>query len=233
MPVLPTLDFSSQVDAGNTLSGSLESLISSLSSSTDSIDLAASLLATSSSPSSSASATSLDDFTSTEESISTLPSSISSSLPSPHRDVEWTEARVALLEAAMREVQGRFKAYKTATMTWLSKTLFWITAGYDSYEEFLAHTSSKSTIERTRAPLLALNAKDDPLAPLADLPLDAFRNSDCAAMVLTSHGGHLGWNHTRKERKRTGYARWSAMVIAKWFGAIEKVRLVLCTRLAH
>lgn len=40
---------------------------------------------------------------------------------------------------------------------------------------------------------LWLQAQDDPIAPAAAIPIDALKQNPSCIVVVTPHGGHLGW----------------------------------------
>ena len=67
--------------------------------------------------------------------------------------------------------------------------------GYASVDEYYAAASSDQRIPLVGAPLLLLNAFDDPIVPGASLG-DAIahaRANPNVLLALTSHGGHMGW----------------------------------------
>ena len=70
--------------------------------------------------------------------------------------------------------------------------------GFASVDEYYAHASSDQRLAAVDVPLLVINAADDPIAYLGPaggelrLP-DALQTNDKLALVLTAHGGHLGW----------------------------------------
>ena len=67
--------------------------------------------------------------------------------------------------------------------------------GYASVDDYYAAASSDQRLPLIQAPLLLLNAYDDPIVPGASLcgAIDAARANPNLVMALTSHGGHLGW----------------------------------------
>ncbi|KAL5109419.1 Phospholipase ABHD3 [Taenia crassiceps] len=66
--------------------------------------------------------------------------------------------------------------------------------GYKSVDEFYAHASPATKIDRIHIPLLCLNAADDPFVPFSSLPLDAVNTVDSrVVLALTRHGGHIGF----------------------------------------
>ena len=67
--------------------------------------------------------------------------------------------------------------------------------GYASVDDYYAAASSDQRLGQIAAPLLLLNAFDDPIVPGWSLcrALDAARANPQVVVALTSHGGHLGW----------------------------------------
>jgi predicted alpha/beta-fold hydrolase len=63
-------------------------------------------------------------------------------------------------------------------------------AGADDY---YARASSAPLIARIRRPLLAINADDDPMVPVASLPHAAFAANPCTTLHVTHGGGHVGF----------------------------------------
>ena len=67
--------------------------------------------------------------------------------------------------------------------------------GYASVDDYYAAASSDQRLPLIEAPLLLLNAFDDPIVPGASLcdAIERARANPHLVMALTSHGGHLGW----------------------------------------
>nr|CDS24821.1 abhydrolase domain containing 3 [Echinococcus granulosus] len=66
--------------------------------------------------------------------------------------------------------------------------------GYKSVDEYYAHASPATKIDRVRIPILCLNAADDPFVPFHTLPMEAVNASGCrVVLALTRHGGHIGF----------------------------------------
>jgi predicted alpha/beta-fold hydrolase len=67
--------------------------------------------------------------------------------------------------------------------------------GYDTLDEYYADVSSDQRLHQVGAPLLVMNAYDDPLVsgPTLMRAIDAARANPQVLFVLTSHGGHVGW----------------------------------------
>ncbi|CDS35487.1 Alpha [Echinococcus multilocularis] len=66
--------------------------------------------------------------------------------------------------------------------------------GYTSVDEYYAHASPATKIDRVRIPILCLNAADDPFVPFHTLPMGAVNATGCrVVLALTRHGGHIGF----------------------------------------
>ena len=67
--------------------------------------------------------------------------------------------------------------------------------GYESVDAYYAAASSDQRLDLITAPTLLLNAYDDPIVPGASLrrAVESCLANPNMLMVLTSHGGHLGW----------------------------------------
>lgn len=67
-------------------------------------------------------------------------------------------------------------------------------SGYkDSNEYYTAATLHIKPLEKINVPLLCLNAADDPFAPEESIPFALLHRCPNVAMVLTRHGGHVGF----------------------------------------
>ena len=62
--------------------------------------------------------------------------------------------------------------------------------GSDYYTAATLHTKP---LEKINVPLLCLNAADDPFAPEESIPFTLLQRCPNVAMVLTRHGGHVGF----------------------------------------
>ena len=60
-------------------------------------------------------------------------------------------------------------------------------------EYYTAATLHTKPLDKISVPLLCLNAADDPFAPEGSLPLRLFQRCVNVAMILTRHGGHIGF----------------------------------------
>ena len=67
-------------------------------------------------------------------------------------------------------------------------------SGYkDGNDYYTAATLHIKPLEKINVPLLCLNAADDPFAPEESIPFTILHNCPNVAMVLTKHGGHVGF----------------------------------------
>ncbi|VDL92520.1 unnamed protein product [Schistocephalus solidus] len=65
--------------------------------------------------------------------------------------------------------------------------------GYPSVEEYYNQASPAMKLDTIKTPLLCFVAADDPFVPLNTIPLDAIAQSSHVMLVLTKHGGHIGF----------------------------------------
>jgi predicted alpha/beta-fold hydrolase len=65
--------------------------------------------------------------------------------------------------------------------------------GFAGADDYYARASSAPLIARIRRPLLAINADDDPMVPVASLPHAAFAANPCTTLHVTHGGGHVGF----------------------------------------
>ncbi|KAJ2802680.1 hypothetical protein H4R21_002326 [Coemansia helicoidea] len=67
------------------------------------------------------------------------------------------------------------------------------TYGFGSCWEYYRAASSGPWVASIRRPFLAINARNDPMAPAAGIPTAAFAANPHTAAALLRHGGHIGF----------------------------------------
>ncbi|XP_078665991.1 protein ABHD1-like [Branchiostoma floridae x Branchiostoma belcheri] len=65
--------------------------------------------------------------------------------------------------------------------------------GFKSVDHFYTLASACNKVSRVQTPLLSLNAADDVFAPLYTIPTEEIEKNPNIALVMTSHGGHIGF----------------------------------------
>lgn len=85
--------------------------------------------------------------------------------------------------------------------------------GYESCDHYYKEASLYDKIHALRIPVLALNAADDPFSPLHAIPVEEAHLNDNIAMVITSHGGHIGFLEGAIPRDKNYMYRWCSQFI--------------------
>ncbi|XP_061178168.1 phospholipase ABHD3-like [Saccostrea echinata] len=65
--------------------------------------------------------------------------------------------------------------------------------GYPSCDEYYHDATLHNKIHALRVPVLVLSAEDDPFSPSHAIPAEEAEQNDNIAIVITSHGGHIGF----------------------------------------
>ncbi len=65
--------------------------------------------------------------------------------------------------------------------------------GFAGAEDYWTKSSAGPLLDRVRRPLLIIHAEDDPLVPVASLPLDRIRGNPNIELDVVARGGHVGF----------------------------------------
>lgn len=65
--------------------------------------------------------------------------------------------------------------------------------GYESVDHYYDHATLHKKVHHLGKPVLCLNAADDPFSPAKSIPLEDAKKNNNIAIVMTSHGGHIGF----------------------------------------
>lgn len=86
------------------------------------------------------------------------------------------------------------RAFESRTVREFDDRIIAPLSGYrDGNDYYTAATLHIKPLEKINVPLLCLNAADDPFAPEESIPFTVLHNCPNVAMVLTKHGGHVGF----------------------------------------
>lgn len=83
---------------------------------------------------------------------------------------------------------------------------------FPTVAEYYRWASSDRSIKDIKVPFMAINSADDPV--VTSSPIDGGGNPN-VVMVLTRHGGHIGWFST-------GIDRWTTKPVIEWLGLMGK-----------
>ncbi|KAJ2748504.1 hypothetical protein IWQ56_007444, partial [Coemansia nantahalensis] len=65
--------------------------------------------------------------------------------------------------------------------------------GFKDCWEYYAACSAVDSVDSIRRPFLAINARDDPITPVAGVPIEKIENNPHTAAAIVDYGGHLGF----------------------------------------
>ncbi|KAK7091641.1 phospholipase ABHD3-like isoform X2 [Littorina saxatilis] len=85
--------------------------------------------------------------------------------------------------------------------------------GYESCEDYYKDASLHHKIHLLHVPVLTLNAADDTFSPLDAIPVEKAKQNDNIAMVITAHGGHIGFLEGSIPRDRNYMFRWFSQYV--------------------
>lgn len=103
------------------------------------------------------------------------------------------------------------------TMREFDALLTCITFGWRDVDHYYKGSSCGQRISKVSIPLLCIQAEDDPIAVAGAIPKDSIHANEHCTLVMTTHGGHLGW--VTHEDGLFG-APWTNKVTIEWFKSI-------------
>ncbi|GFO34801.1 abhydrolase domain-containing protein 3 [Plakobranchus ocellatus] len=89
--------------------------------------------------------------------------------------------------------------------------------GYESLDHYYEDASLHTKIHALGKPVVCLSAGDDPFSPAHSVPLKDAETNDNIAIVLTSHGGHIGFLEGTLPRHRSYMYRWMRQFVPAMF----------------
>jgi uncharacterized protein len=91
--------------------------------------------------------------------------------------------------------------------------------GFGTAANYYATQSAARYLDAIRLPTLVICSKDDPLVPFTVYDQPAFRTNPALTLLVTEHGGHLGFLSRHSPRF------WLDGVVLDWIGAITSASL--------
>ncbi|KAK6167543.1 hypothetical protein SNE40_021544 [Patella caerulea] len=89
--------------------------------------------------------------------------------------------------------------------------------GYPSWEAYYEEACIHQKVHAVEVPVLCLNASDDPFSPSHAIPVNDANNHDNIALVVTSHGGHIGFLEGLFPRHTNYMYRWFTQFVDSVF----------------
>ncbi|KAL4217635.1 Phospholipase abhd3 [Mactra antiquata] len=65
--------------------------------------------------------------------------------------------------------------------------------GYSTWQDYYTDACIHDKVHALQVPVLCLNAADDPFSPYHAIPVNEAEQNDNIAILVTSHGGHIGF----------------------------------------
>lgn len=88
---------------------------------------------------------------------------------------------------------------------------------FPSAQEYYKWASSHHHVKNISVPFLAINSLDDPI--VREVPLPVSQEASYAAIVVTQHGGHLGWFQRNRKTGFKAVERWVKAPVCEWLRA--------------
>jgi uncharacterized protein len=95
---------------------------------------------------------------------------------------------------------------------------------FPSAKDYYRWASSHHHVKNIRTPFLAMNSLDDPI--VREVPLPVPQEAGYVAIVVTEHGGHLGWFQRNKKEGFRAVERWIKAPIREWLRATAEDMVV-------
>ncbi|XP_035826135.1 phospholipase ABHD3 isoform X3 [Aplysia californica] len=89
--------------------------------------------------------------------------------------------------------------------------------GYESVDHYYTDASLHTKVHRLARPVLCLSASDDPFAPHHSIPVKEAEENENIAIVVTSHGGHIGFMEGTFPRDKNYMYRWFKQYVSAVF----------------
>ncbi|TCD67041.1 hypothetical protein EIP91_000603 [Steccherinum ochraceum] len=89
--------------------------------------------------------------------------------------------------------------------------------GYRTATHYYTEISSSKVVDDISVPLLALNARDDPMVADLTLPIAQVRKNPHIVLAVTPGGGHMGWFEQRQDGT---IGRWYPKPVKEFFSAL-------------